>query len=225
MIKLGHRGARGYCAENTLESVKKALALKVTGIEIDVHKCLTGEIIVFHDFTLDRMTNGNGETASVPLSVLKELKVGKHYKIPMLQEVLDVMPKNVLLNIELKGRHTAKETVLIVQEYIKTNRIKLENIIISSFQNTELLEVSKLDSTLQLGVLTQASVTEALSFAQDIKAYAIHPNYTLLSPASVLKAHNLGFKVFAWTVNEKTDINRIKDYKVDGIISDFPDRL
>ena len=225
MLKIGHRGAKGYCTENTLASIKKAFSYPIHGIEMDVHQCSTGEIVVFHDFSVERLTNGEGEIAHLPWSKLQQLYVEEKHKIPLLKDVLDWLPKNTVINIELKGRNTAKGTVRILEALIRDKRLRINDIIISSFQKTELLQVSKLNPKLQIGVLTQASVTEALSFAQEIKAYAIHPNYTLLSPASVLKAHQYGFKVFAWTVNDKKDINRIRDYKVDGIISDFPDRL
>ncbi len=225
MLKIGHRGAKGYCAENTLESIQKAFSLGVNGIEIDVHKCLTGEIVVFHDFMVDRLTNATGEIANLAWSDVQELRVDGKHRIPLLQEVLGLVPPNKMINVELKGRDTAKGTVLILQDFMDTKQLRLEQVFVSSFQKTELQMVSELNPDIQIGVLTQASVTEALSFAQEIKAYAIHPNYTLLSPAIVLKAHQFGFKVFAWTVNDKKDINRIRDYKVDGIISDFPDRL
>jgi len=225
MIKIGHRGAKGHLAENTIASIQKAIELKVHGIEIDVHKCLSGEIVVHHDFTLDRTTNGTGEISSVSFSVLKNLKVEDEYSLPTLQNVLDIIPDDFLVNIELKGRHTAKKVAEILQENFDALRLKPEQIIVSSFQREELKTIHQENNTLQLGVLTQASVTEALSFAKEIKAYSIHPNYTLLSPAIVAKAKNEGFKVITWTVNEKRDILRMKDYKVDGIISDFPERL
>ena len=177
MLKIGHRGAKGYIAENTIESIEKAFCLNINAIEIDVHKCATDEILVFHDFTLNRITNGNGEIASFPFS------------------------------------------------YITSGKIKNEQIIVSSFQRIELEAIYKINPDLKLGVLTQASVSEALSFAKKIKAYAIHPNYTLLTKANVLKAQSEGYKVITWTVNELSDIEMVKNLGVDGIISDFPDRL
>ena len=92
-LKFGHRGAKGYLAENTIESIKKALELGVDGIEIDVHKCKSGELVVFHDFTLDRLTNGTGEIATFTLQELKELFILKQFKIPTLIEVLEVINK------------------------------------------------------------------------------------------------------------------------------------
>jgi glycerophosphoryl diester phosphodiesterase len=225
MLKIGHRGAKAYIAENTLESIEKAFSLGVNAIEIDVHKCATGEIVVFHDFTINRMTNGNGELASFPFSYLKTLRIDQQYLIPTLEDVLDILPKDGLINIELKGRDTAVGVAQIIDSYITSGRINYHQIIVSSFQRTELKDICKLNPNLQLAVLTQASVTEALSFAKEIKAYAIHPNYTLLTKSNVIKAKNLGYKVTTWTVNEFSDIESVKNLGVDGIISDYPDRL
>jgi|TARA_R110002012_G_scaffold222357_1_gene394196 glycerophosphoryl diester phosphodiesterase len=225
MLKIGHRGAKGYIAENTIESIEKAFCLNINAIEIDVHKCATDEILVFHDFTLNRITNGNGEIASFPFSYLKTLRVDNQFLIPSLEDVLDILPKNGLLNIELKGRDTARGVSAIISKYITSGKIKNEQIIVSSFQRIELEAIYKINPDLKLGVLTQASVSEALSFAKKIKAYAIHPNYTLLTKANVLKAQSEGYKVITWTVNELSDIEMVKNLGVDGIISDFPDRL
>jgi glycerophosphoryl diester phosphodiesterase len=224
-LKIGHRGAKAYVAENTLESIQKALDFGVDGIEIDVHVCATGELVVFHDFTLDRMTNGTGEIEKRSLSELKQLKVNNELSIPTLEEVLDLIDKKCLLNVELKGSDTASKTCEVLQKYIKEKAWKYNDFIVSSFQHHELQDVFKIDKNIPLGVLTKASVAEALEFAETIKAIAIHPNFALLTSENVKRAQDAGFKVFTWTVNDEQTIERIKSYKVDGIISDVPDRL
>ena len=100
-LKIGHRGVKAYCAENTIASVKKALELDVDGIEIDIHRCASGELVVFHDFTLDRMTNGTGEIHKKTWAELQSFEVSEGHKIPKLEEVLDVINKSCLINIEL----------------------------------------------------------------------------------------------------------------------------
>ena len=75
ILKIGHRGAKGHLAENTIASIKKALDLGVDSIEIDVHRCASGQLVVFHDFTLDRMTNGTGEVSKQTLNQLKKVEV------------------------------------------------------------------------------------------------------------------------------------------------------
>ncbi len=225
MQKMGHRGAKAYVAENTIESIQKALDFGVDGIEIDVHLCDSGELVVFHDFTLDRMTNGTGEIGKMPLSELKQLQVSNHYKIPTLEEVLDVINRTCLLNIELKGRCTAAKTAEVIETYINQKGWEYSDFLVSSFQHHELEDVFKLNKNIPLGVLTKASVFEALELAKTINAVAIHPNFALLTKENVKRAQSKGFKVNTWTVNDADTILRMKRYGVDGIISDYPDRL
>ncbi len=224
-LKIGHRGAKGYIAENTIESIQKALDFGVDGIELDVHLCASGELVVFHDFTLDRMTNGTGEVSKLSLSELKQLKINNQFTIPTLEEILDVIDKKCFLNIELKGKNTASKTCEIVQKYIKTKGWSYQDFIVSSFQHHELEDVFEIDKQIPLGVLSKASVDEAIEFAQTINAVAIHPNYALLTSENVYRAQTKGYKVYTWTVNDDDTIKRMKNYKVDGIISDVPDRL
>jgi glycerophosphoryl diester phosphodiesterase len=224
-LKIGHRGAKGHVVENTMESIRKALELGVDGVEIDVHKCASSELVVFHDFTLDRMTNGSGEIKAFSLSELKKLKVNGGFKIPTLVEVLDVINKKCFVNIELKGANTAVRTFETIRSYIQEKGWSYNDFIVSSFQHKELQIVADCDSNIQLGVLTKANVDEAIEFAKIIKAVAVHPNQALLSKENVKRAQNEGYKVYTWTVNDVKTINRMKSYHVDGIISDFPDRL
>ncbi|WP_166967099.1 glycerophosphodiester phosphodiesterase [Yeosuana marina] len=225
MQKIGHRGAKAYVAENTIASIQKALDFGVDCIEIDVHVCASGELVVFHDFTLNRMTNGTGEIGKRTLSELKALQVDNHFKIPTLEEVLDVINKTCLLNIELKGRYTAEKTVEVIERYINQKDWKYSDFLVSSFQHHELEDVFKINKKIPLAVLTKASIFEVLEFAETINAVAIHPNFALLTKENVKRAQSKGFKVNTWTVNDDETILRMKDYGVDGIISDYPDRL
>lgn len=225
VLKIGHRGAKAHVAENTIASIEKALAIGVDAIEIDVHKCASGELVVFHDFTLDKMTNGSGEVAKHTLEQLKNLKVSHQYEIPTLEEVLNTIDKKCILNIELKGKDTALTTCEIITEYIKTNHWNLDYFLISSFQHQELETVYKFNNQLRLGVLTKASVSDAIEFTNTINAYAIHPNVSLVTKDNVSLAQNKGYKVLTWTVNDQLTIERMKAYRVDGIISDNPDLI
>ena len=100
LLEIGHRGAKRNFAENTLESIQKALNFGVDAIEIDVHRCKTGELVVIHDFTLDRTTNGSGEVAKKTLSEIKGLNVEDEFGIPLLTEVLDFIEGKCTINIE-----------------------------------------------------------------------------------------------------------------------------
>lgn len=225
VIKFGHRGAKGHVAENTLESIQKAIDFAVDAIEIDVHRCNSGEMIVFHDFTLDRITNGSGEVAKKNWDFLKTLNVEENFKIPLLTEVLDLISKKLKVNIELKGSNTAAGTVRIIEEYIIKGGWNYEDFLVSSFQKNELCQMHSLNEKIPLAVLSKASVSEAIELGKELGAKAIHPSLGIITRDSVRESHDAGFKVNVWTVNEPRDIIRMKEFGVDGIISDYPDRL
>lgn len=224
ILRIGHRGAKGHLAENTLESIKKALSLGVDGIEIDVHRCASGQLVVFHDFTLDRMTNTSGEVSKYTLNQLKRVEVKGHCQIPTLSEVLTFVNNKCLLNIELKGHDTAEEASRLITFFVEKKGWEYKNIIVSSFQTNLLETVYKTNPNIPLGVITDTNLDEAVNFAKTINAVSIHPDYTMLTQEIVEKLKE-DFKVFTFTVNNLKPIKRIKSYGVDGIISDFPERL
>ena len=102
-VIIGHRGAKGHLAENTLPSISKAIELGVDGIEIDIFKCASGELVVFHDKTLEKLTNSTGYIEELVLDSIRRIEVLNGYSIPRLEEVLDLINGRVFLNIELKG--------------------------------------------------------------------------------------------------------------------------
>jgi len=218
-LKIGHRGAKGHKPENTLISFEKAIDFNVDGVELDVHLSLRGEIIVIHDETIDRTTNGKGFVKNFTSSELKELG------IPTLIDVLDLVNRRCFINIELKGIGTAKPVVELITHYISEKNWKHTDFVVSSFDWNMLEEVRLLNPKIRIGVLTDVAVSEALAFAKKIKAVSIHPDYALLSRENVALMQKNGFKVFSWTVNSTEDIQKIKSFNVNGIISDFPDRI
>ena len=225
LLKIGHRGAKGHLAENTLESIQKALSFGVDAIEIDVHRCKTGELVVIHDFTLDRTTNGSGEVAKKSLTEIKALKVKDEFEMPLFTEVLDFIEGKCTINIELKGLNTATATAKTIKKYIAEKNWIYKDFIVSSFQKNELFQMRKLDEKVALGILSKASVTEAIELGKLLKASAIHPSLGIITRDNVKASHKAGFNVNVWTVNEPEDIQRMREFGVDGIISDFPDRL
>ena len=219
MKKIGHRGAAGYSPENTLISFQKAIDLKVDGIELDVHLSLDGAIMVIHDETLDRTTNGKGLVKNFSASQLKELG------IPTLIEVLDLAKQKCFVNIELKGIGTAKPVVDLIAYSVSEKIWNSNNFLVSSFDWKMLEEVQLLNPKIRIGVLTEESVSAALAFAKKLKAYSIHPDYQLLTKENVALMQENGFEVYPWTVNSIEDIQKIKAFNVNGIISDFLDRI
>lgn len=225
MLKIAHRGAKGYEPENTLRSFQKALNLNTYGIELDVHLSSDGYLIVIHDETIDRTTNGKGLVNTFSLSELKSFLIDGQYKIPTLDEVFTLVDKKCLINIELKGLGTASKVVALIEEYISEKNWNYGHFIVSSFDWNLLQQTSNLNSNIPIGVLTEEDLDTALALAEKIKAYSIHPDYQLLNAENVKQMQEKGFLVFPWTVDKEEDIQKIKSYNVDGIISDFPDRL
>lgn len=225
VLKIGHRGAKNYVTENTIQSIEKALECGVDAVEIDVHLCASGELVVFHDFTLDRITDGSGEVAKFTLSQLKALTVVGGFKIPTLTEVLRVINKRCILNIELKGKFTAAKTCELITFEIAENNWSYKDFILSSFQQKELVKVYEIDKNIPLAVLTKANVADAITFAKTIDSKIIHPNFALLTEDNVKLSQQEGYTINTWTVNDPETIARMKRYGVNGIISDVPDKI
>ncbi len=225
MLKIGHRGAKGHAPENTLISFQKAIELGVDGIELDVHLTSDLQLICIHDDTLDRTTSGTGLVNSFTLSELKAERIDNLHEIPTLEEVLDLIDKKIFINIELKGKNTAKPVAAIIGHYITEKNWTYHHFIVSSFDWNALQEVRSLNPNIAIGVLTQTDLGLAIAFADFIKAKSIHPYFHLLNEENSSVIQERGFHVFPWTVNEKEDIQKIKSFQVDGIITDFPDRI
>ena len=226
-LSIGHRGAKGYVAENTYESISKAIQLGVDGIEIDVFKCASGELVLFHDKDLKELTGESGLIENLTIKELEQFLVLGKYKIPTLKDVLTRIEKPLFVNIELKGLNTAQATSKIIADISRSTSWSLEHFIVSSFNWDELELFRSIDKNTPVGVLVSKSmsINEAIEFGKKINAQAIHPNYTLLDEKTVKKIKNNGFKIYTWTVNNEDDINFMKKLKVDGIISDYPDRI
>lgn len=225
ILKIGHRGAKGYKPENTLMAFEKAIDLKVDGIELDVHLSLDGKLMVIHDETIDRTTNGKGLVNQFSLKELKSFSIEKTLEIPTLMEVIELVNRRCFINIELKGSNTATPVMELIHLYISEKNCKYTDFLVSSFDWKMLEEIQVLDPKIRIGVLAEESVDEALSFAKKIKAFSIHPYYALLPKENVALMQQNGLEVYPWTINTVEDIQKIKLWNVNGIISDFPDRL
>ena len=171
ILNIGHRGAKGHIAENTIASIHKAIELGADGIEIDVFLCKSGEIVLFHDKTLEKLTNGYGNIEDKNLEELRKLKVlNSSYSIPTLEEVLKSIDKDIFLNIELKGRNTAQGSLDVIRKYIRKNKIELNNILFSSFNWEELKDLRSLSDKVQLALITEEDPLLAIDFAIQLNA-------------------------------------------------------
>ena len=225
ILKIGHRGAKGYEPENTLVSFEKAIEMGADGIELDVHLSIDGHLIVIHDETIDRTTNGKGVVNQLTLQELKSFRINEKHEIPTLEEVLDLVDQRCFVNIELKNQDTADKVVQLIEHYISDKNWNHNNFLVSSFDWNSLQQVRFLNENIRIGVLTETDLDLAISFARFLKAEALHPYFQLLTDEYTAKIQEKGILVFPWTVNEIDAIQRMKSFNVDGIITDFLDRV
>ena len=222
---IGHRGAKGHVAENTIPSVKCAIDLGANGIEIDVFKCKSGEIVVFHDNNLSKILDVNLCIEDLDLKTIKSFRIENQFFIPTLEEILSLQLDDLILNIELKGKGTAIPTIELLQRYFKKNLLKKKNILVSSFDWDELLVLRSKSQKIPIGVLIDGNPLIALNFAKEVEAMSINSDYKYLNKKNVDLVNAKGYKLFPYTVNNEDEMKKLISIGVDGIITDYPDKL
>ena len=227
VLVVGHRGAMGHALENTIESVKKAIELNVDGIEIDIFKSKTGELVVYHDPFLNRLSDSNAFIEQISLDSIKKVKLEGGLSIPTLNEVIDIIPENIFLNIELKGENTALDTNKIIIQYISKFNFPPSKFMISSFRWDELIKFRNANKDVPIAILVDSliKIDDAIILAKTINALALNPNNKFLTKQIVKKIKSNNIKVYPYTINEPLDIKRIKSMGVDAIITDYPERI
>jgi glycerophosphoryl diester phosphodiesterase len=216
MIIMGHRGAAALAPENTLLSIAMAMEIGVDAVEIDVHLSKDKEIVVIHDATLDRTTNGTGAVSSHTLEEMKRLDAGKGQTIPTLQEVMDFIHGKVKLVIELKDEGTEGPVV----ELIQRNRL-MENVYVISFWHRLVRTVKDIEGRIKTGVLFVGCPVDA-SIAAHVSADALVMKYTFVDKRFVDMAHGEGLTVFIWNIDDPHLVKPYADTGVDGMGSNDP---
>lgn len=224
LLKIGHRGAMGHEPENTIASIEKAMELKVDLIEIDIFQLKSGDLVVFHDETLERLTNGTGKIEELTWEELQKITILGQHKIPKLKEVIEKINRSVPLNIELKGKNTVKSLFDLLENYYQKGW-KETDFLLSSFNWDELETYRKLDNQIPMAVLTKEDPLDTIDFAKKIKAVAINPYWKTITTENCKILQNNGFKIYTYTVNEPNDIKFVTELGVDGIFCNFPERL
>ncbi|NMB20676.1 MAG: glycerophosphodiester phosphodiesterase [Firmicutes bacterium] len=232
MIVMAHRGYSSKAPENTMPAFELALEAGSGGIELDVHMTRDGEVVVIHDATLERTTNGKGSVEDFTLAELRELDAGswfssefKGVQLPTLREVLDLIKdQNVLLNVETKaalGYEELNEGVaLLIDEYSMW-----EKTIISSFNHYALVHIKTLRPQARTGILYNCGLFNPWEYAKSVGASALHPHHKTILPELVEAAQAQGMMVNVWTVDEAVDIERASLAKVDSIITNVPSKV
>ena len=221
---IGHRGARGHAPENTLLSIDTGIRLGADMIEIDVQRC-EDELVVIHDPRLERTTNGEGRVAEAAFGYLRGLDAGDGQQIPTLQEVIVLAEGRVALNIEIKSADgTAVKVAAAVREALGDGWTPAQ-FLVSSFHLPELYEFKQMVPEVPVAALVCGVPLDWAACAVELGASALNISAEFADARLVQDAQARGLKVYAYTVNHPADIVMFRDVGLDGIFTDYPDRV
>jgi glycerophosphoryl diester phosphodiesterase len=233
-ILIAHRGGSLEAPENTMASFRHAIELGMRYVELDVQMSSDGELVVIHDETLDRTTNGHGAVAAYTLDELRKLDAGSHFdpnyageKIPTLREALELCTDagvGVVVEIKSPGIYPGlvEKTVALIGEMWTRGA---ENIWCISFDHAAIRQLRALDSAIPLGYLYEHFEHEFVQPDDIIQAYCPYFRTALANPEQIAKAHDLGKFVFVYTANEEEDMQQVVAAGIDGMVSDRPSLL
>jgi glycerophosphoryl diester phosphodiesterase len=182
-------------------------------------------LVVIHDDTLERTTSGIGRVADKSLSYLRGLDAGKGERIPLLEEVFDTVSRRAIINVELKGPDTAAAVVRLIEVYVQAKGWQFEDFLVSSFDLAQLQTVKKLLPRIRTGTLVEKVPSNQAAFAEQLGAWSLHPGKHCVTHKLVADAHRRGLKVFVFTVNKPAEIAAMTALGVDGVFTDYPDRV
>lgn len=229
-IVLGHRGASGYAPENTLEAFKMAMDMGADGFELDVHLSKDGELVVIHDETVDRTTDGTGFVGEMTLAELKALDASNHKegykgaKIPTLGEVYDLIrDTDHIVNVEIKTDNIfypqLEEKVLALEK----EKGMEGRIVYSSFNHYTVKKIRALAPDAQIGMLFGDVLVEPYDYCKSVGANLLHPSKANLNvPGFAEKAKEAGLGMNVWTVNEEEYMEKCLACGA-GIVTNYPD--
>ena len=228
-----HRGASGAAPENTLEAFDLAARMGAHGVELDVHLCRTGELVVAHDETVNRVSDGTGRICDLSLSELKSLVFNrthpevKNARIPLLSEVFQLLlPTGLSINIELKNSIIDYPDLERKVLEAADREFDLSRVIFSSFNHHSMLRMKKLNPAVPCGLLYEAVMFRSWEYAKQLGMDAVHPHFSEILNVSgeCAAARAAGIHVNTWTVNHPEDIDAVLREKADILITNYPDQ-
>ena len=222
---IGHRGASGYAPENTLEAFELAIRQGVSMIELDVHRCATGELVVIHDDRVDRTTDGNGLVAEMTLEELKKLNAGNGNQVPTLEEVFEAVARRVKINIEIKGQQVASRLANMLSKYMFEKEWNPNYFIVSSFDHAQLKQFHALLPRIRTGILFESFPLDYQRLLQEIKPFSIHIPANICTIDWVHTIHKAGLEAWVYTVNEPLIFEKLQAMGVDAVFTNYPDRF
>ena len=227
MINYAHRGASEYAPENTLSSFYLGLMQGANGIETDVRRTKDGALVLFHDDTLDRVTDGSGKVSDYTLEEMKKIKVygnstrGFFDRVVTLREFLEAFAHyDIRFAIELKGSDTEEETLATVKEFGIMDKTTF-----TSFTFPYIEKIKALDPSARVGWLTSATDDEAIMRLRTIGGEEMAPKAETITPELMEKWRSARFGVRAWGVSNVALMKKMCKLGVDGMTVNFPDRL
>jgi glycerophosphoryl diester phosphodiesterase len=231
MFIIGHRGASGHAPENTLAAFKKAVALGATFIETDLQLSRDARFVAIHDDTLDRTTNGQGKVHDQTLAALRRSDAGSWFgseyageRIPTLEEILEFSKKNdIVFYLELKPSGSWGGEHALIGALRESGEVA--RVVVICFDPTILAGLRKIEPTLMTGLLYDGQLADPLKTAVDVGARQLVVRGDLVTPAMIVEARKHDLQVVCWTVNHPAHIRLLIAAGVDGIMSDYPDRL
>lgn len=218
-----HRGVMARYPENTMSAFRAAVDAKADGIEADVHMTKDGELVLIHDETIDRTTDGHGQVASMRLSELRRVNAGVPFdvedRIPTLEELLDLCRGTSLrLNLEVKTdieRYPGIEERLM--DAIGNQRLPVEQVVFSSFNHMTLNRLQKLAPEFERAVLLAQPLYDLVAYCEKVGATAVHPHVRTLTDDEILQLHEVGLAVRPYTVKTVADLERFRRLGVDAV--------
>lgn len=221
-IIIGHRGAAGYAPENTSSSFALAIECGVDMVEFDVWKCASGELVVFHDTKLERLTDGHGTITSHTLEELKALTVLGCEKIPTLIELLDFIDHRVKVCIEIKDDDIAVDVVKVIEHYIEHKQWHYDHFLVASFDHPQLQKIKAANRLIPIAALLYGIPVNFRSSDCCIDADVISVSIDFINQQLIDDIHVHGMLAYVYTINDQDDFLRVIRYGVDGIITDYP---
>jgi glycerophosphoryl diester phosphodiesterase len=224
---VGHRGAMGYCPENTLVSFERGLELGADWIELDVHLSRDGALIVIHDETLDRTTNGHGLVRDHTLAELRELDAGEGQRLLTLDEVLEwARQKDTVVDIEIKNAPIFYEGISEAVVDAVTSAHMADRVIVISFDHAAVKRVKDVAPGIVTGVLYACRpIDGGVGLARATRADAVLPYWAYVTPEDVMVAHEAGLFVAPWATSDPTALKHLVRCGVDAIGTNHPDVL
>ncbi len=222
---IGHRGACGSAPENTLVSFEKAIDCGVPMVEFDVRVCKSGELVVIHDETVDRTTNGTGRVAELTLDQLKQLDAGEGQKIVSLSELLDFIDRRVWMDIELKGPDTAEPTVQVVQKYVHHKGWQYDDFIITSKDHHELCKAKKLCPDVPIGAILDSMLIDCGDYLKKIPLSAIIIEKEMVREWFMRQLLEADLPIWVYTINDPDEMQELYSKNIAAIFSDYPDKI